>query len=256
MASSKPQACIVSPTKCRAFAAAAWSGGSSSDVTSPNATDRIRPGTASTQSSGRVRADADYDRTHGHPRAAGRLAGASSPSVSRAGCSRASSPAPRSHSSTASAITRSCSTGVLIAPLIAAVGASTLEVGLVGLYAVALALLLGEVNDIFFTSDHVVRVGVVAAAGIAAIGTHPGARATRAGARDRTPPGDGRDAAPARPRRGPDGHVELGPHDRRGPLGRAARGALRARAGNLRRLDGRCTARSSIPTTASGPSRR
>jgi PAS domain S-box-containing protein len=61
-------------------------------------------------------------------------------------------------------------TGVLIAPLIAAVGASTLEVGLVGLYAVALAVLLGEVNDIFFTSDHLVRVGVVAATGFAAMG--------------------------------------------------------------------------------------
>src|SRR6478672_8824931 len=44
-------------------------------------------------------------------------------------------------------------TGVLIAPLIAAVGASTIEVGIVGIYAVALALLLGEINDIFFTSD-------------------------------------------------------------------------------------------------------
>jgi PAS domain S-box-containing protein len=60
-------------------------------------------------------------------------------------------------------------TGVLIAPLIAAVGASTIEVGIVGIYAVALALLLGEINDIFFTSDHLVRVGVVAAAGIAAV---------------------------------------------------------------------------------------
>ena len=60
-------------------------------------------------------------------------------------------------------------TGVLIAPLIAAVGASTIEVGVVGLYAVALAVLLGQVNDIFFTSDHIVRIGVVAAAGIAAM---------------------------------------------------------------------------------------
>ena len=50
------------------------------------------------------------------------------------------------------------------------IGASTLEVGVVGLYAVALSVLLGEVNDIFFTSDHLVRVGVVVAAGIAAVG--------------------------------------------------------------------------------------
>jgi PAS domain S-box-containing protein len=61
-------------------------------------------------------------------------------------------------------------TAVLIAPLVAAIGASTIEVGFVGLYAVALALLLGEVNDSFFTSDHVVRMGVVAAAGIVAVG--------------------------------------------------------------------------------------
>ncbi|MDQ1459390.1 MAG: hypothetical protein QOI08_874, partial [Actinomycetota bacterium] len=60
-------------------------------------------------------------------------------------------------------------TGVLIAPLIAAVGASTIEVGVVGLYAVALAVLLGQINDIFFTSDHFVRIGMVAAAGIAAM---------------------------------------------------------------------------------------
>ncbi|MDQ1383910.1 MAG: hypothetical protein QOG65_1289, partial [Actinomycetota bacterium] len=60
-------------------------------------------------------------------------------------------------------------TGVLIAPLIAAVGASTMEVGVVGLYAVALAVLLGAVNDIFFTGDHIVRIAVVGAAGIAAM---------------------------------------------------------------------------------------
>lgn len=59
-------------------------------------------------------------------------------------------------------------TGVLVAPLIAAVGASMIEVAIVAVYAVALALLLGQVNDIFLTSDHLVRVAVVAVAGIAA----------------------------------------------------------------------------------------
>ena len=59
-------------------------------------------------------------------------------------------------------------TGVLVAPLIAAVAASTIEVAIVAVYAVALALLLGQVNDIFLNSDHLVRVAVVAVAGSAA----------------------------------------------------------------------------------------
>ncbi|HEY5173175.1 MAG TPA: SpoIIE family protein phosphatase [Acidimicrobiia bacterium] len=59
-------------------------------------------------------------------------------------------------------------TGVLVGPLVAAVGASTTEVAVVGVYSVALALLLGQVNGIFFTSDHIVRVSVVAVAAIAA----------------------------------------------------------------------------------------
>src|SRR6476646_303800 len=60
-------------------------------------------------------------------------------------------------------------TAVLVAPLIAAIGASTIEVAIVGVYAVGIALLLGEVNDTFLTSDHVVRVGVAAIASVAAI---------------------------------------------------------------------------------------
>ena len=59
-------------------------------------------------------------------------------------------------------------TGVLVGPLVAAVGASTIEVAVVGVYSVALALLLGQVNGVFLTSDHVIRVSVVAVAGIAA----------------------------------------------------------------------------------------
>jgi PAS domain S-box-containing protein len=59
-------------------------------------------------------------------------------------------------------------TGVLVGPFVAAVGASTIEVAVVGVYSVALAVLLGQVNGIFLTSDHVVRVSVVAVAAIAA----------------------------------------------------------------------------------------
>ena len=59
-------------------------------------------------------------------------------------------------------------TGVLIGPLIAAIGASAIETTIVGLYAVALALLLGQVNGVFLTGDHIVRVSVVAAAVVAA----------------------------------------------------------------------------------------
>ena len=47
--SSQSQARIVSPTKCRAFAAAARSGGSSSDVTRANATYRMRGTTPSAE---------------------------------------------------------------------------------------------------------------------------------------------------------------------------------------------------------------
>ncbi|HEV7524808.1 MAG TPA: SpoIIE family protein phosphatase [Acidimicrobiia bacterium] len=61
-------------------------------------------------------------------------------------------------------------TGVLVAPLIAAVGASFVEVTIVGVYAIALAVLLGEVNDIFLSTDHLVRIGVVALASAAAVG--------------------------------------------------------------------------------------
>jgi len=60
-------------------------------------------------------------------------------------------------------------TAVLVAPLIAAIGASTIEVAVVGVYSVGIALLLGQVNDIFLTSDHIVLVGVVAIASGAAI---------------------------------------------------------------------------------------
>jgi len=58
--------------------------------------------------------------------------------------------------------------GVLVGPLIAAVGATLIEVTVVGLYALALALELGEINGIFFTNEHFARMGVVAVAGIAA----------------------------------------------------------------------------------------
>jgi PAS domain S-box-containing protein len=60
-------------------------------------------------------------------------------------------------------------TGVLVGPLLAAIGASTLETLVVGAYAVALSLLLGQVNGIFFTSDHIVRVTVVTVAATAAL---------------------------------------------------------------------------------------
>ena len=59
--------------------------------------------------------------------------------------------------------------GVLVGPLLAAIGATTLETLVVGVYAVALALLLGQVNGIFLTSDHIVRGTVVTVAAIAAI---------------------------------------------------------------------------------------
>ena len=58
--------------------------------------------------------------------------------------------------------------GVLIGPLIAAIGATVIEVTVVGLYALALALELGEINGIFFTNEHFARMGVVAVAVIAA----------------------------------------------------------------------------------------
>src|SRR3954463_4243633 len=55
-------------------------------------------------------------------------------------------------------------TGVLIAPLVAALGATVIEVAITGVYALALAFALGEVNHIFLTSEHIVRVVVVAVA--------------------------------------------------------------------------------------------
>jgi len=58
-------------------------------------------------------------------------------------------------------------TGVVVGPLLAAVGASTVETLVVGIYAVALALLLGQVNGIFLTSDHFVRMSIVTVAAAA-----------------------------------------------------------------------------------------
>ena len=52
-------------------------------------------------------------------------------------------------------------TAVLAGPLIAAMGASSFAVGLLGVYAVAAALFLGETGDIFLTTDHIIRVVVV-----------------------------------------------------------------------------------------------
>lgn len=60
-------------------------------------------------------------------------------------------------------------TGVLIGPLVAAIGASVLDVAFVGLFAIALAVALGQVNDILFTADHWIRIAVVSAASIAAV---------------------------------------------------------------------------------------
>ena len=99
----------------------------------------------------------------------------------------------------------------------------------------ALAIGLGEVNDIFGERDHVVRtlivlVGCVGATLLTCVrerrepsstGTRP-AVARRAAARAR-----------ARSRR--DGHVALGPAHRPGRVGRATRSAVRTRAGDVRR---------------------
>jgi len=60
-------------------------------------------------------------------------------------------------------------TAVLVGPLIAAIGATVIEVAIVATYSVAVALLLGEVNDTFLSSDHIVRVSVVAGAAVAAV---------------------------------------------------------------------------------------
>jgi PAS domain S-box-containing protein len=60
-------------------------------------------------------------------------------------------------------------TAVLVGPLLAAIGATTLETLVVGVYAIALSLLLGQVNGIFLTSDHIVRVTVVTIAAAAAL---------------------------------------------------------------------------------------
>ncbi len=59
--------------------------------------------------------------------------------------------------------------GVLAGPLVAAIGASATGVAFVAVYATILAVLLGEAHDIFGTSDHVIRVAVVVAAGICAV---------------------------------------------------------------------------------------
>ncbi len=60
-------------------------------------------------------------------------------------------------------------TWVLIGPLVAAIGASVIDVAIVGVYAVALATALGEVNHIFGDGEHVIRIGVVAIASLAAV---------------------------------------------------------------------------------------
>jgi PAS domain S-box-containing protein len=59
--------------------------------------------------------------------------------------------------------------GVLVGPLIAAVGATLIEVAVVGLYALALSFALGEINGLFLTSEHFARMGVVGGAVIAAV---------------------------------------------------------------------------------------
>jgi serine phosphatase RsbU (regulator of sigma subunit)/PAS domain-containing protein len=59
--------------------------------------------------------------------------------------------------------------GVLVGPLIAAVGATLIEVIVVGIYAIALSTELGEINGMFLTGEHFARIGVVAVAAIAAV---------------------------------------------------------------------------------------
>jgi PAS domain S-box-containing protein len=62
-------------------------------------------------------------------------------------------------------------TAVIAGPLLAAFGASAVGVALVGLYSIGIALFLGTAHDIFLTSDHVVRVIVVAMGSCAAVAT-------------------------------------------------------------------------------------
>ena len=60
-------------------------------------------------------------------------------------------------------------TGVVAGPLLAAIGATIVEVGLVGAYAIALSLLLGAFNDSFLTGNHFLRVAVVVLASVTAV---------------------------------------------------------------------------------------
>ena len=168
-------------------------------------------------------------------RAAG-LARATGLPVAASGCWRACSPS--------SADRRSIDiirdhevllTWVLVGPLVAAIGASTIEVAdrrrLLGR---ARAARSGQVNDIFFTSDHVIRVA------------RRRGRVARGRGADRDPPDAAsaeleiarpqarRRATPAaRARRGRDGDLALGPPDGNRRLGRASRGAVRPRAGTF-----------------------
>ena len=59
-------------------------------------------------------------------------------------------------------------TAVLGGPLIAAMGASSVAVAILGVYAVGAALWLGTIDDIFLSTDHIIRVVVVAVAAIIA----------------------------------------------------------------------------------------
>src|SRR3954471_11135772 len=60
-------------------------------------------------------------------------------------------------------------TGVLAGPLLAAIGGTTVEVLIVGAYAVLVALGLGAVDDIFGERDHVIRVAIVTVASVVAV---------------------------------------------------------------------------------------
>jgi serine phosphatase RsbU (regulator of sigma subunit)/PAS domain-containing protein len=60
-------------------------------------------------------------------------------------------------------------TGVLAGPLLAAIGATAAGVAVVAAYAIALSFVLGVVDDVFLTSDHIVRIVVVIVASIIAV---------------------------------------------------------------------------------------
>ncbi|HEX5097780.1 MAG TPA: PAS domain-containing protein, partial [Acidimicrobiia bacterium] len=60
-------------------------------------------------------------------------------------------------------------TAAVIAPFIAALGASTAAVAVVAILATGVSVALGVPNDIFFDRDHVVRVLIVAVGGIVAV---------------------------------------------------------------------------------------